>query len=129
MDKVYGRQTDFIFDSDGKAYPGINLMRPLRPIARDGRMRQFQLLQQVKGQLEILAVPGTNHDEARDGQNIKDAMLMEFQGRMEITIRWVDEIRPEPSGKMRYAKSVVPFSAIYDHDDTDAASSGVIART
>ena len=112
LKSIEGRDGDFIFDRDGIAYPGINLMRPLRPVAVGGRIRQFQLRQMERGRLQVLAVLGSVLDPG-----LEDALLRglneTFRGKMEIGLTWVESIPPEPSGKTRFVKSTIPYSTVW----------------
>ena len=105
-----GRDTDFIFDRAGEAYPCINLEPSLRHLAADGHaIRQFQLIQTEQGHLQVLVVPGSGKESV-----LSDAILQAldqlFHGQMALNLRWVESIQSEPSGKTRFAKSTLPYS-------------------
>lgn len=108
METVYGRDTDFIFDRFGASYPGINMIRPLRPASAGDRIRQFQYRQSEPGRFELLAVKGAHYTP--DAESILNHSLREeFRDRMDFHIIWVDEIEPEASGKIRFIKSSIKF--------------------
>lgn len=109
LDTVYGRDTDFLIDRLGAYYPGINLIVPLRSASSGDRIRQFQYHQTECSRFELLAVKGsafTPEAESELRQSLQDA----FGDKMEFRLTWVDNIPPEPSGKVRFVRSTLRFS-------------------
>jgi len=108
LERIYGRTSDFVVDKNGVLYPGINLMRSLRPVAANGHIRQFQIIQPEKGRIDLLAVPGASVNQSADELLLRDALKEEFSQAMDIRIYWVEDIPSEPSGKTRFIKSQAP---------------------
>ena len=110
LDTVLGRETTLLLSGDGAFSFPSNLMKPLYAIAKNGHIRQFQLRQATKGHLEILAVRGDNWRE-EDGLLVRQVSEEEFAGKMCVDVRWVSEIPAEPSGKVSFVKSEIPFTS------------------
>jgi phenylacetate-CoA ligase len=103
--EVIGRQTDFLVGADGTimhALAGIYVLRATEGVA------EFKLIQHDLRDIEVLLVPDAGWSPA--GAGAIDAGLRQRLGQdVRVTVRLVDQIAPEASGKHRYVVSHVPL--------------------
>lgn len=105
--EVIGRQTDFLVGADGTimhALAGIYVLRATEGVA------EFKLVQHDLRDIEVLLVPDARWSPA--GAGAIDAGLRQRLGQdVRVTVRVVDQIAPEASGKHRYVVSHVPLGS------------------
>ncbi|MEU7740674.1 hypothetical protein [Nonomuraea sp. NPDC049158] len=101
--EVIGRSQDRIAGADGRRYYGDFITFPVQSFPEVSRM---QLVQHRPGSLEVRVVLA--HD-ARPGvtAEIRDAVLRAVPGQ-EVIVLPVEEIAPEPNGKIKLVKVLDP---------------------
>ncbi len=108
--EVVGRSTDFLVREDGTimhALAGIYVLRAIEGLA------EFKLIQHSLQDVEVLAVPDARwHDRAVLG--IKAGLHQRLGESVRITVRVVERIPPEDSGKHRYVVSHVRLGGELD---------------
>lgn len=105
--EVVGRRTDFLVRPDGTimhALAGIYVLRATEGVA------EFKLVQDDLRHLDVLVVagPGWQPDRARA---IEAGLRQRMGDDVRVSVRVVDSIAPEASGKHRYVVSHVPLQA------------------
>ncbi len=101
--EVVGRQTDFLVRADGTimhALAGIYVLRATEGVA------EFKLIQHDLRDLEVQIVPGPRW-QAESAQAIDAGLRQRLGDDVRVTVRLVDRIAPEASGKHRYVVSRV----------------------
>ena len=101
--EVVGRQTDFLVRADGTimhALAGIYVLRAVEGVA------EFKLIQHAVRDVEVLVVPGLLW-RAEAAQAIDAGLRQRLGHDVRVTVRAVDQIAPEASGKHRYVVSHV----------------------
>lgn len=101
--EVVGRRTDFLVRADGTimhALAGIYVLRAVEGVA------EFKLVQHTLHDLEVLVVPGPGWQQERV-QAIDAGLRLRLGEEVRISVRVVDGIAPEASGKHRYVVSQV----------------------
>jgi phenylacetate-CoA ligase len=103
--EVVGRRTDFLVRPDGTimhALAGIYVVRATEGVA------EFKLIQHDRHDVEVLVV--TDSRWTPTCAQVIDAGLRQRMGHdVRITVRVVEKIAPEASGKYRYVVSHVPL--------------------
>ena len=101
--EVAGRTTDFIVRADGTIMHALAVIYVLRAVAG---VAEFKLIQHTPSEIEVLVVP-----DPRWGAEAEAAVISGLKARLgeqcQISIRLVDAIAPEASGKYRYVVSHV----------------------
>jgi len=104
--EVAGRTTDFVVRSDGAIMHALAVIYVVR--ATEG-VAEFRLIQRAIDEVEVLVVP-----DARWGAGSEAAIVGGLKARLgdrcRVTIRPVEAIAPEASGKFRYVVSHVPLA-------------------
>ena len=101
--EVIGRSTDFVVRSDGTVMHALAVIYVLRAV--EG-ISQFRIVQHELRELEVLVVPDARWTEA--GRNkIVSGLEARLGKDARITVRLVDAIPAEASGKYRYVVSHV----------------------
>jgi phenylacetate-CoA ligase len=103
--EVVGRQTDFLVRTDGTimhALAGIYVLRATEGVA------EFKLVQHDLRDLEVMVVPGPRWNAER-ARSIGAGLRQRLGEDVRVTVRVVDHIAPEASGKHRYVVSHVPL--------------------
>ncbi|NWG74424.1 MAG: phenylacetate--CoA ligase family protein [Rubrivivax sp.] len=103
--EVVGRSTDFLVRPDGTimhALAGIYVLRATEGVA------EFKLIQNDLRNVEVLVVPGPGWGPQR-ALAIEDGLRQRLGDEVRITVRVVEGIEPEASGKHRYVVSHVPL--------------------
>jgi len=103
--EVVGRRTDFLVRTDGTimhALAGIYVLRATEGVG------EFKLVQHSVRDLEVLIVPGPGWLPER-ARTIEAGLQQRLGADVRITVRVVDAIAPEASGKHRYVVSHVPL--------------------
>jgi phenylacetate-CoA ligase len=62
------------------------------------RVRQYQFIQHTLGQAELRLIPGTGYTDD-DGHRLVATLDRRLEGRVTLSLRLVDEIKPTPLGK------------------------------
>jgi hypothetical protein len=112
MAEIVGRMSDDISLPDGRIVP----WKQVRDLMVLPHIRQYQLLQNASGDLEVRYVP----ERAGDTDSIQDTLMhrykQTFGPSVHIQIRETDNIKPASSGKQKFVVSH------YRHADQTFAS-------
>jgi len=103
--EVVGRRTDFLVRADGTimhALAGIYVIRATEGVA------EFKLIQHDLRDLEVLVVADQRWSPASE-HAIADGLRQRLGHEVRVTVRVVETIAPEASGKYRYVVSHVPL--------------------
>jgi phenylacetate-CoA ligase len=103
--EVVGRSTDFLVRADGTimhALAGIYVVRAVEGVA------EFKLIQHNLRDIEVLVVTDARWNAARRPA-IESGLRHRLGDDVRVTVREVDQIAPEASGKHRYVVSHVPL--------------------
>lgn len=114
IDEVVGRRTDFLVRSDGTimhALAGIYVLRATAGVA------EFKLVQHTLNDLEVLVVTDARW-QPQHALRISEGLKQRFGHGVRVTVRVVEQIEAEASGKHRYVVSHVRLA-----DELEAATS------
>jgi phenylacetate-CoA ligase len=103
--EVVGRRTDFLVRADGTimhALAGIYVLRATEGVA------EFKLVQHDLHDLEVIVVAGPGWTPSAE-RCVVDGLQQRLGHDVRVTVRVVDAIPPEASGKHRYVVSRVPL--------------------
>ncbi len=103
--EVVGRSTDFLVRADGTimhALAGIYVLRATEGVA------EFKLVQHDLRDLEVLVVPNQRW-KPESALSIGAGLRQRLGDDVRVTVRVVEQIAPEVSGKHRYVVSHVPL--------------------
>jgi len=103
--EVAGRTTDFVVRSDGTIMHALAVIYVLRAI--DG-IAEFKLIQHTTRDVEVLIVAGPQWTQDAQGR-IAAGLAARLGSDVRVSIRLVDAISAEASGKFRYVVSHVPM--------------------
>jgi len=103
LTEVLGRTTDFVIRSDGAVMHALSVIYVLRAV--EG-IAEFKFIQHTVREVEVLIVPGPDWADAARTQ-ITAGLLARLGGDVRVTIRLLDAIPADPSGKHRYVVSHV----------------------
>lgn len=106
IDEVVGRSTDFLVRTDGTmmhALAGIYVLRAIPGIA------EFKLVQRDLRDLDVQVVTDPRWSPA-SAQAIDAGLRQRLGSDVRVSIRVVEQIAPEASGKHRYVISHVPLA-------------------
>ncbi len=101
--EVVGRRTDFLVRADGTimhALAGIYVLRAVEGVA------EFKLIQHALTEVEVLVVTGPRWRPERTVA-IESGLRQRLGHEVRVTVRMVEQITPEASGKHRYVVSHV----------------------
>lgn len=103
--KILGRSNDWIVFRDGTCKSFHPFWKIIR---RRPEILQFRVIQESLGLLRIILVK----DRSASATNLEDAIVKDLRteirdGDIEYKIEWVDEIAPDPNGKLRVLISKV----------------------
>ena len=110
IEEVVGRSTDFLVRADGTimhALAGIYVLRATEGVA------EFKLVQHNTRDLEVLVVPDARWNPAHV-HHIDSGLRQRLGDEVRVTVRVVESIPPEASGKHRYVVSYVPLAGGLD---------------
>ncbi len=103
LGEIAGRSDGFIVGCDGQLFSALEISLLLKPLSG---VRQYRLIQDQPGSLSVEWVAKDDSVQAESQMhNLLSARLGE---KMAITLRRVDEIGPEKSGKIRAVISSLP---------------------
>jgi phenylacetate-CoA ligase len=103
--EVVGRRTDFLVRADGTimhALAGIYVLRATAGVA------EFKLVQHDLHDLEVIVVAGPGWTPSAE-RSVVDGLQQRLGHDVRVTVRVVDAIPPDASGKHRYVVSRVPL--------------------
>jgi phenylacetate-CoA ligase len=103
LKEVFGRSTDFVHTPSGNTMHALALIYEVRD--KPG-IRAFKFIQAEDLSLELQLVAGPELTPVIE-QAVRDGVLRRMGVGSQLTIRRVDEIPPERSGKYRYVVSKV----------------------
>ncbi len=101
---VVGRVEDRIETRDGVLRNGNFIASLIYPMSREGRLLRIQMQQDKPGALRLLAV-ATAGTEAEVEKQLREA-IAPAADQFDLDVSMVDEIAPEPNGKIRLVKRV-----------------------
>ena len=101
FNEVFGRTTDFVRTLSGNTMHALALIYEVRDTPG---VRAFKFIQAEDLSLELQLVAGRELTPSIE-QTIRDGVLRRMGEGSQLTIRRVDEIPPEKSGKYRYVVS------------------------
>lgn len=105
--EVVGRSTDFLVRADGTimhALAGIYVLRAVEGVA------EFKLVQHTVDEVEVLVV-GNERWMPAGSAAITQGLQQRLGASVRVTVRVVEHIAPEASGKHRYVVSHVPLGS------------------
>jgi phenylacetate-CoA ligase len=105
---IVGRTADVFVNSRGQRVPGVAL--PSRLVAEGSRVRAMQILQHDAKRFEVLVVPGAQYDGGVE-EWLRERLASYMNDEIELSLRIVESIPLEPSGKARFAKNLMPHSS------------------
>lgn len=104
LGEVQGRTTDFVVAHDGTIMHGLALIYTVRDLPG---VESFKIVQHDLGHTEVLLVAADAFESSSE-----DRIISDFKRRLGpdvmISVRRVDQIPVEKSGKFRYVQSKVP---------------------
>ena len=103
LSEVVGRSTDFVIRSDGTTMHALSVIYVLRAV--EG-IAEFKFIQHTARDVEVLIVPGSKWAEAARAE-VTAGLLARLGSDVRVTIRLLEAIPAEPSGKYRYVVSHV----------------------
>jgi phenylacetate-CoA ligase len=104
--EVAGRTTDFVVRSDGTIMHALAVIYVLRAI--EG-VAEFKLIQHAVDEVGVVVVPDARWGPASEAA-IVAGLKQRLGERCRVTVRVVESIAPEASGKFRYVVSHVPLA-------------------
>jgi phenylacetate-CoA ligase len=104
--EVAGRTTDFVVRSDGAIMHALAVIYVVR--ATEG-VAEFKLIQHAIDAVEVLVVPEARWS-SESAAAIVGGLRQRLGDRCRVTVRLVNSIAPESSGKFRYVVSHVPLA-------------------
>jgi len=103
LGEIAGRSDGFITGCDGQLFSALEISLLLKPLSG---VRQYRLVQDRPGSLSVEWV--AKDDSVQPEAQMRNLLSARLGEKMEITLRIVDEIRPEKSGKIRTVISSLP---------------------
>jgi phenylacetate-CoA ligase len=104
LSEVVGRTTDFVVRPDGVVMHALAVIYVLRAV--EG-IAQFKVIQHALHDVEVLVVPDSRWS-AQNHAKVVSGLAARLGNDVRITLRLVDDIPVEASGKYRYVVSHVP---------------------
>jgi phenylacetate-CoA ligase len=106
---VEGRVSDIITTADGRVVHSEVFDYIMREFASAGNpaVTAFRAVQKERTRFEVLVVPGSAYGPAVP-QGIAKQITAVFGAESRVTVREVERIPPDPSGKIRFFLSEVP---------------------
>ena len=104
--EVNGRHTDYVVAADGRVMHALALIYVLRAVPG---IVQFKCVQHSVQSLEVQLVTDANWNEATQ-QTVISGLRARLGPALQVTLRMMDDIPPETSGKHRYVVSHVNLS-------------------
>ena len=104
MEVVAGRSTEVIITPSGRLLHGeffTHLFYNLTGI------RQFQVIQKTKSNLQVLIVPSANFKKDETCKFLYNNIKLHGDNNFDINIKIVDSISPSPSGKFKFVFSEI----------------------
>ena len=99
---VHGRTSDIAYRSDGSPVHSSIFSYLLKDvISRGGGIKQYKVYQNRKGSFDIFVVKGKEFSENTE-KYLKDKIVDFFGKDTEVSIQYIDKIKREKSGKLRY---------------------------
>lgn len=103
LDAVVGRQTDFVVASDGRIMHALALIYVLRAVPG---IAQFKCVQHTRTSLEVQLVTDAHWNES-SRLAVINGLRARLGADLDVTLRMLETIPPEASGKHRYVVSHV----------------------
>jgi phenylacetate-CoA ligase len=112
LSEVVGRTTDFVVRPDGVMMHALAVIYVLRAV--EG-IAQFKFVQHALRDVEVLIVPASQWTEASHAKVIA-GLAARLGSDVRVSIRLIDAIPVEASGKYRYVVSHVPPQPGLEHE-------------
>jgi phenylacetate-CoA ligase len=106
LSEVQGRSTDFVVRQDGTIMHALSVIYVLRAV--EG-IAEFKFIQHTVNDVEVLVVPDAKWSDAARSQ-LGAGLVARLGTGVRVTVRRVEAIPAEASGKYRYVVSHVPLS-------------------
>jgi phenylacetate-CoA ligase len=103
LERIEGRETDFIVAPDGRIMHGLSLMYVIREI--EG-VAGFRITQKQLTEFEVELVCADNYDSGSEVR-IREGFQRRMRAPVKVAIRYREAIPPTSSGKTRYVISEV----------------------
>ena len=103
MERIDGRQTDFILTPDGRTMHGLSVIYILREV--EG-IKQFRIIQKELDQIDVEVVPGPSYSKECEPR-IREGFCKRLRAQVTVNIRYIDQIPSTKSGKFRYVISEI----------------------
>jgi phenylacetate-CoA ligase len=103
--QVEGRVTDFVIGTEGQLVSGVFLATYV--VAQRSSLGQVQIRQDRRGRIRYLLRPGVGFRETEDVAYLTEASRRFLGAGVAVEFEFVDELRPEASGKFLFCKSTV----------------------
>lgn len=106
--EVSGRQTDYVVAADGRVMHALALIYVLRAVPG---IVQFKCIQHSVQALEVQLVTDAQWNEAAQ-QAVISGLRARLGSELQVTLRLLEDIPPEQSGKHRYVVSHVNLAEV-----------------
>jgi len=111
LEKLEGRAADYIYTPEGKLISGISLTENFASLLEG--VGQIQLIQDARDHLLIKIV---DEGLGEQGKLAIERLIQErFGSSMRYTLKKVEQIPREPSGKYRFCKSLIDNPLVANH--------------
>jgi phenylacetate-CoA ligase len=105
LERLEGRVTDFLVGARGQLVSGVFLATYV--VADRPSLGQVRILQEHEGEIEFQVRPGPNFDPEADAAYLEQATRRHLGDTIRTTVRCVDALPNEPSGKYLFSRSRV----------------------
>ena len=106
--EVSGRQTDYVVAADGRVMHALALIYVLRAVPG---IVQFKCIQHSVQSLEVQLVTDANWNDTTQ-QTVISGLRARLGPELQVSLRLMDDIPPEKSGKHRYVVSHVNLAGL-----------------
>lgn len=95
MKQIYGRESELLVDDKGSLIPGSFMPHLVKNVL--GSIREYQIIQEIKGELKVKIVKNNNFD--KEDINYFISNLKKYFGNTKINLEYVKKIPRLKSGK------------------------------
>jgi phenylacetate-CoA ligase len=100
LESLMGRTSDYFLLSDGTVLAGVNLSAVFNSISSQLHLKQYQVVQEIKGKATVLLVEDTGFGEG-EANLIRNSLQEHTQGKLAVEVKSVDDIPLTEAGKRR----------------------------
>lgn len=108
---ISGRTADYILLPDGNLLAAVNIASVFNEISSQVHIRQYQVVQERKGEVTVLVVEDDGFLES-EGEFIRNTLKEFMGGDMAIEVRTVEDIPLTEAGKMRSVVSKLEVNVV-----------------